>query len=471
MRKFLAIGLGGIFLAGCASEQAAAPMPSVSKFSAPGYWRAVDQAVLITDASGTIYNHGNFPEAKSTSQAIVAGMPDANVQAPFGGTFDAAFIGFGGDDRLMQPLGKFDRNALASKVAELQPLGDINGMGGTTPMSNVLDEANVMLKTYQDDSVCSNGAQGRTSVIVVSDGLPEPEAAEKALLSARELVGSHEIGSLCIHSVQVGSDAKGTEFMKNLAATSPCGTYTTASQLAGGKVGSFVTAAFMAKIPDNDADGVSDDRDECLSTPKGAKVDAKGCWSIPNVEFDTARWNLRPAAVSTLSSVSSVLKSNPDARLQVDGNADRRGGVEYNQRLSEKRTRSVLVYLTENGGTNTQVNGESWSKLRPLVKGNTKADLQINRNVQLRELMEDYQFGPAPAAVRDLEEDDEHLGQLGTRCRTAETPSVFERPGSREAAWPFLLSAPRVYFSISSSSTSKTSVAPGLIRGGFPRSP
>jgi hypothetical protein len=28
------------------------------------------------------------------------------------------------------------------------------------------------------------------------------------------------------------------------------------------------------------------------------------------------------------------------------------------------------------------------------VKGNTKADLQINRNVQLRELMEDYQFGP-----------------------------------------------------------------------------
>ena len=396
MRKLSWIGFVGAFLVGCASAPAPAPAPSVQKFSAPGYWRAVDQMVLVTDASGTIFNHGNFPTAKSTSQAIVAGMPDANVQAPFeGGTYNAGFVGFGGGDRLNAPLGKFDRNALASKVAELQPLGDINGMGGTTPMSDVLNEANVMLKTYQDDNVCNNGAQGRSAVVVVSDGLPEPEAAEQALLAARSLVGSHEIGSLCIHSVQVGSDPKGTEFMKSLAAISPCGTYTPASQIADGKgIGSFSTAVFMAKIPDNDGDGVTDDRDECLSSPKSAKVDAKGCWSIPNVEFDTAKWNLRKEATSTLATVSSVLKSSPATKVQVDGNADRRGGVEYNQGLSERRTRSVLVYLTENGGVNTQVNGESWSKLRPLVKGNTKADLQINRNVQLRELMEKDQFGP-----------------------------------------------------------------------------
>jgi len=396
MRKLSSFGFVGAFLVGCASAPPPAPAPSVSKFSAPGYWRAVDQMVLVTDASGTIYNRGNFPTAKSTSQAIVAGMPDANVQAPFeGGAYNAGFVGFGGGDRLIQPLGKFDRNALASKVAQLQPLGDINGMGGTTPMSDVLDEVNVMLKSFQDDNICTNGAQGRSAVVVVSDGLPEPEAAEKALLSARTLVGSHEVGSLCIHAVQVGNDPKGVEFMKNLAATSACGTYTQASQLADGKgIGAFETAVFMAKIPDNDGDGVTDDRDDCLSTPKSAKVDAKGCWSIPNVEFDTAKWNLRKEASANLATVSSVLKSNPSARLQVDGNADRRGGVEYNQRLSEKRTRSVMVYLTENGGTNTQVNGESWSKLRPLVKGNTKADLQINRNVQLRELMEKDQFGP-----------------------------------------------------------------------------
>ena len=395
MRKLSSIGLMGAFLAGCASAPAPAPAPSVPKFSAPGYWRAADQFVLITDASGTIYNRGNFPTAKSTSQAIIAGLPDGNVQAPFEGTYAAGFVGFGGDDRLIAPLAKFDRNALASKVAELQPLGDINGMGGTTPMSDVLNEVNVALNAFNGDHVCSMGTTGRTSVVVVSDGLPEPEAAEKALLSARTLVGSHEVGSLCIHAVQVGNDPKGVEFMKNLAATSACGTYTQASQLADGKgIGAFETAVFMAKIPDNDGDGVTDDRDDCLSTPKSAKVDAKGCWSIPNVEFDTAKWNLRKEASANLATVSSVLKSNPSARLQVDGNADRRGGVEYNQRLSEKRTRSVMVYLTENGGTNTQVNGESWSKLRPLVKGNTKADLQINRNVQLRELMEKDQFGP-----------------------------------------------------------------------------
>jgi OOP family OmpA-OmpF porin len=396
MRKLSSIGFVGAFLVGCAGSPPPAPAPpSVPKFAAPGYWRAVDQVVLVTDASGTIYNNGNFPTAKSTSQAIVAGMPDGTVQAPWEGTYNAGFVGFGGNDRLIAPLGKFDRNGLAAKVAELQPLGDINGMGGTTPMSDVLNEVNVMLSNFATDRLCTTGLQGRSAVVVVSDGLPEPEAAEKALLAARHLTGDHEYGALCIHAVQVGNDPKGTEFMKSLAAISPCGTYSTAQQLADGKgIGTWTTGVFMAKIPDEDGDGVSDDRDDCLSTPKGAKVDAKGCWSIPNVEFDTAKWNLRKEAVSNLSSVSSVLKSNPSARLQVDGNADRRGGVDYNQRLSERRTRSVMVYLTENGGTNTQVNAESWSKLRPLVKGNTKADLQINRNVQLRELMEKQQFGP-----------------------------------------------------------------------------
>ncbi len=395
MRKLSSIGLMGAFLAGCASAPAPAPAPSVPKFSAPGYWRAADQFVLITDASGTIYNRGNFPTAKSTSQAIIAGLPDGNVQAPFEGTYAAGFVGFGGDDRLIAPLAKFDRNALASKVAELQPLGDINGMGGTTPMSDVLNEVNVALNAFNGDHVCSMGMTGRTSVVVVSDGLPEPEAAEKAKFAARDLVGDHEDGTVCLHAVQVGSDPQGTEFMKELAAISSCGSYTQASQLADGKsITNFVTGAMMAKIPDSDADGVSDDRDECLYTPSGAKVDAKGCWSIPNVEFDTAKWNLRKEAVSTLSAVASVLKSNPDARVQVDGNADRRGGVEYNQGLSDKRYRSVIVYLTENGGTNTQVNAQGWSKLRPLVKGNTKADLQINRNVQIKELMEKDQFGP-----------------------------------------------------------------------------
>ena len=395
MRKLSSIGLMGAFLVGCASEPAPAPAPSVPKYSAPGYWRAADQFVLITDASGTIYNHGNFPQAKSTSQAIIAGLPDGNVQSPFEGTYNAGFVGFGGDERLVAPLAKFDRNALASKVAELQPLGDINGMGGTTPISDVLNEVNAALAAYNGDHVCSVGTTGRTSVVLVSDGLPEPEAAEKAKIAARNLIGNHEDGTLCLHAVQVGNDPKGTEFMKEIAGMSSCGVYMQASQLADGKsVTNFITSTMMAKIPDIDADGVTDDRDECLYTPAGAKVDAKGCWSIPNIEFDTAKWNLRKEAVSNLSTVASVLKANPSARVQVDGNTDRRGGVEYNQRLSDQRYRSVIVYLTENGGTNTQVNAQGWSKLRPLVKGNTKADLQINRNVQIKELMEKNQFGP-----------------------------------------------------------------------------
>ncbi|MBF0321584.1 MAG: thrombospondin type 3 repeat-containing protein, partial [Magnetococcales bacterium] len=62
---------------------------------------------------------------------------------------------------------------------------------------------------------------------------------------------------------------------------------------------------------DADHDGVSDSRDKCPNTPKGASVTSEGCWVIKNVNFKVDRWEIPASAHASLGEVVKVLKANP----------------------------------------------------------------------------------------------------------------------------------------------------------------
>ncbi|MGE5248540.1 MAG: OmpA family protein, partial [Verrucomicrobiota bacterium] len=63
--------------------------------------------------------------------------------------------------------------------------------------------------------------------------------------------------------------------------------------------------------------------------PKPAKVTL-------HVNFDTAKYTIRPADLAELQKAVQFVKDHPGAKIQLVGYTDSRGGDKYNLKLSEK---------------------------------------------------------------------------------------------------------------------------------------
>jgi len=70
---------------------------------------------------------------------------------------------------------------------------------------------------------------------------------------------------------------------------------------------------------------------------------------LGGVHFDFDKSNIRPADARILDRDVQWLKANSDVKVAIDGGADQRGSMAYNQKLSERRARAVRDYLVTRG--------------------------------------------------------------------------------------------------------------------------
>ena len=70
---------------------------------------------------------------------------------------------------------------------------------------------------------------------------------------------------------------------------------------------------------------------------------------LGGVHFDFDKSNIRPADARILDRDVQWLKANSDVKVAIDGGADPRGSMAYNQKLSERRARAVRDYLVARG--------------------------------------------------------------------------------------------------------------------------
>lgn len=82
------------------------------------------------------------------------------------------------------------------------------------------------------------------------------------------------------------------------------------------------------------------------------------------ITFQTGSAELTPETRAALDEVGKALKSERLAgfSFRIEGHADPRGGVDYNLKLSEERAQSVVAYLVDRYGLQTE-------RLHPVGKG------------------------------------------------------------------------------------------------------
>ncbi len=77
---------------------------------------------------------------------------------------------------------------------------------------------------------------------------------------------------------------------------------------------------------------------------------------------------------------SLYMKNHPDTKIQIAGNCDERGSVEYNLALGARRANAAKSVMVKDGIDSKRISTISYGKERPLVQGSGEEVWKWNRN-------------------------------------------------------------------------------------------
>jgi outer membrane protein OmpA-like peptidoglycan-associated protein len=167
---------------------------------------------------------------------------------------------------------------------------------------------------------------------------------------------------------------------------------------------------------DGDRDGIPDFADICPDTPKGVTVGQDGCPAqttvvkvlknadqnstngavvnghaihkdladnLDNILFDFDRFELKSRYYSDLDEIAAMLKQHPDAKIEIKGHTDNVGTAIYNQRLSEKRAKTVKGYFVQKGIEKDRLFPKGFGFRMNRASNENEAGRALNRRVEL----------------------------------------------------------------------------------------
>ncbi len=102
-----------------------------------------------------------------------------------------------------------------------------------------------------------------------------------------------------------------------------------------------------------------------------------------SVYFDYDNFELKSQFAGLIDRHGKYLASRPSLAIKIEGNADERGGVEYNLALGQKRAETVLRVLRLHGVRDSQMEAISWGEQRPKALGHDEAAWSQNRRADL----------------------------------------------------------------------------------------
>lgn len=107
--------------------------------------------------------------------------------------------------------------------------------------------------------------------------------------------------------------------------------------------------------------------------------DSNKAGALKTVYFDFNSAGLSNDTKDALNNNATFLKSNSSVKVQVEGHADERGGVQFNLALGEKRAKGVREYLIGQGVEAARISTISLGKEKPVSFGHDEESWSKNR--------------------------------------------------------------------------------------------
>jgi outer membrane protein OmpA-like peptidoglycan-associated protein len=155
-------------------------------------------------------------------------------------------------------------------------------------------------------------------------------------------------------------------------------------------------------LKDSDSDGIMDDADACPDRPGPSDPDPKknGCPQIviksgkttvlQPVHFARNKETILPNSFPMLQEVAKTMVANQQIkRVSIEGHADDTGTKSWNQKLSEKRAKSVMDFLIKAGVKRQRLEYHGFGDTRPLSADRSEEARAFNRRVEFRILKQE----------------------------------------------------------------------------------
>ena len=94
--------------------------------------------------------------------------------------------------------------------------------------------------------------------------------------------------------------------------------------------------------------------------------------------FDSSE--VTEASRNNLLGQSLYMKNHPDTKIQVAGNCDERGTIDYNLALGHRRASAAKAVMVKDGVDGKRISTVSYGKERPIALGSTEESWRLNRN-------------------------------------------------------------------------------------------
>lgn len=116
----------------------------------------------------------------------------------------------------------------------------------------------------------------------------------------------------------------------------------------------------------------------------GSAADKAGPHGVSRiVYFDFDSYVVKAEAQPQIEAHAKFIKAHPNARVQLEGHTDERGGREYNLALGQKRAEAVRRALGLLGVNDTQMEAVSYGKEKPAAEGHNEDAYAQNRRVEI----------------------------------------------------------------------------------------
>jgi outer membrane protein OmpA-like peptidoglycan-associated protein len=114
------------------------------------------------------------------------------------------------------------------------------------------------------------------------------------------------------------------------------------------------------------------------------KIEIGSTIVLRNIFFDSDKASIRPESTNELDRLIKLLKDNPNIKIELASHTDADGSLEYNQKLSNSRSSSVVDYLIAKGIPAGRLVAKGYGESKPIASNETADGKQKNRRTEFK---------------------------------------------------------------------------------------